>query len=204
MINHHVHVMLVNMNLSMQEILTDKQLKTIPYDLGTLALDNPFWQFSLQQWNNNALQEILLELQDEQGFRINILLFSIWLAFERKTLHSYLTNIIESTEQWHTQVVHPLRQVRKSLPKILPKPSLKAQIQENELQAEQIEQAILYRCSLSIPKIESSHLDSLQILTKNLNVSELSKSDLLLLIQACLPAQPLHRIEQCIEAVSLL
>jgi len=202
MINHHVHVMLINMNLSMQQTLTDKQLEALPYELGILELDNPFWQFSLQQWNNDALQKNLLKLQNEQGFRINILLFSIWLAFEKKNIHAHLATIIRSTEQWHTQVVHPLRQVRKNLPQILPKPSLKAQIQQSELQAEQIEQAILYRCSLSIPKIESTHLNSLQILAKNLFVSALSKSDLLLIIQACLPVHPLHHIEQCIEEIS--
>ena len=194
--------MLINMNLSMQQTLTDKQLEALPYELGILELDNPFWQFSLQQWNNDALQKNLLKLQNEQGFRINILLFSIWLAFEKKNIHAHLATIIRSTEQWHTQVVHPLRQVRKNLPQILPKPSLKAQIQQSELQAEQIEQAILYRCSLSIPKIESTHLNSLQILAKNLFVSALSKSDLLLIIQACLPVHPLHHIEQCIEEIS--
>jgi hypothetical protein len=46
-------------------------------DLSSLQLDNPFWQFSLQQWKNSKLQQQLLSLQDEKAYRINLLLLDI-------------------------------------------------------------------------------------------------------------------------------
>ena len=123
-------------------------------DLDHLALDNPFWQFSLLQWKNDNLQQQLLNLQDNGNFRINLLLLAMWLSFEHKDIRSHYQELIAKSSQWHKQIVAPIRNARKALPRQLSNQSqaFKNQLQTCELQAEQIEHALLYQTSLGIPK----------------------------------------------------
>ena len=183
-----------------QDSLNQQALSTL--ELNSLELDNVFWQFSLKQWRNTKLQQTLLRCQDEQNLRINVLLLCIWLGLEKKPVHEHLDHILKVSEPWHSQVVRPLRQVRKSLPSqsSLAATQLKKQIQGSELQAEQIEQAILYRSCSSLPHYEHTDLNTLDILTRNLSASQLSNSDLLLLIQIILPTHPKSYILQSISA----
>ena len=161
--------------------------------LNSLTLDNPFWQFSLKQWKNESLQKALLSLQDQHNFKINRLLFAMWLGVENKLLEPHLETLEQETSDWQTQVVEPLRSIRK----ILAKHHLKDCVQEAELQAEQIEQALLFKLSEQIP--ETVHLNTLYILTHNLFASRLPESHLLLCIQACLPAYSQAHILSCIS-----
>ncbi len=172
-------------------------------DLSLLTLDNPFWQFSLQQWKNTKLQQQLLKLQNQQNFRINLLLLAMWLSFEKKDMRPHLDNLISQSREWHEQVVAPIRQARQSLPTQLPEHSLalKSQLQACELHAEQIEQALLYEACEKIPKSNSPELDSLDWLILNLTASDLDKSDLSLLIQNCLPMHPIPRITDRLNAL---
>jgi uncharacterized protein (TIGR02444 family) len=167
-------------------------LKQLPF--AELRLDNPFWQFSLKLWQHKDIQTRLLQLQDNDNVKINSLLFAMWLGLEKKSLGT-LNNDYAS---WHALIVEPLRCIRKHLPANLPNPEFKAQIQSCELQAEQIDQALLFYCSHQTP-VEKK-LNTLEVLTQNLLASKLSKSDLLLFIQACLPAHPIKRITQCIAS----
>lgn len=171
-------------------------------DLSELQLDNPFWQFSLALWRNKALQEHLLALQNNQDYRVNLLLLAIWLSFEDKDLRPHLNEFIAKTEHWHETVVAPIRLVRQTLPKNLPSQNLtlKSQLQNCELQAEQIEQALLYHASLDLPATRQTTYDSLDWLIVNLSASELSESDLLLLLQNCLPTYPTLRITERMQA----
>ena len=172
-------------------------------NLSQLQLDNPFWQFSLQQWNNKVLQEQLLALQNEQDYRINLLLLAIWLSFEHKDIRPHLAELIKQSSEWHEQIVAPIRQVRQAIPSELPKQSqsLKAQLQACELQAEQIEQALLYQACDAIPLERVEKRDSLDWLILNLRASDLPKSDLSLLIQNCLPMYPAQRIIERLQAI---
>ncbi|MFT6031409.1 MAG: hypothetical protein ACI8O8_003161 [Oleiphilaceae bacterium] len=172
-------------------------------DLSSLQLDNPFWQFSLQQWKNSKLQQQLLSLQDEKAYRINLLLLGMWLSFEHKDIRPHQDNLIAQTSEWHENIVLPLRQVRQALPSELPQQSrsLKTQLQTSELHAEQIEQALLFKACAKIPDSKTIKLDSLDWLVLNLSASHLEKSDLFLLIQNCLPMHPTHRINERLNAI---
>lgn len=167
-----------------------------------LELDNPFWQFSLEQWKNPALQNQLLHLQNTQGIRINLILLSMWMGFEHRDIRTCLTAVLDDTRAWHEQVVKPLRETRKALP--VSAAALKKHIQTCELQAEQIEQAQLYASSqpFMLEQKSDTHgtgYDSLDWLIINLSASELAESDLFLLIQNCLPSYPVHRIQERIK-----
>lgn len=172
-------------------------------DLSLLLLDNPFWQFSLQQWKNGQLQQQLLALQNNQDYRINLLLLAMWLSFEHKDIRPHLDELITKSSEWHEKIVTPIRQVRQAIPTELPAQSrgLKSQLQACELQAEQIEQALLYQACEHIPQNTSTKLDSLHWLIHNLSASDLNKSDLSLLLQNCLPMHPVHRITERLNAI---
>ena len=193
-----------------------------------LPLDNDFWQFSLLLWKNKTAQEILLKLQDRDHLRVNLLLFSMWLGIEQKDIHQYILNALETTESWHQKIVTPLRLIRKSLPVELSTATLKPQVQTSELLAEQIEQALLFKSALNnqafaITKSPhdssnktlsilinnllrcSSHAQSILELNKtenrqNTKKSTLCQTDLLLLVQACLPMHSKAQITACLES----
>ncbi len=150
-------------------------------EIDALVLDNPFWHFSLSIWKNKALQSSLLSLQDEQSFRINLILFSMWLGLENKLIAAHLESIEKETQSWHEQVVAPLRRIRKTLPKH----PLKSDVQQSELHAEQIEQAILFKISARFEKNTANTV--IDTLIANLFASRLPETHLLLCIQACLP-----------------
>lgn len=179
----------------------------LPIQVDLLELDNPFWQFSLEQWKNPALQKQLLNLQDTQGIRINLLLLAMWMSFAQRDIRPCLTAITEATRAWHEQVVTPLRTTRKCLPASAG--ALKKHVQTCELQAEQIEQALLFTSSqafssgqISTPQYHT--YDSLDWLILNLYASGLAESDLSLLIQTCLPGYPVHRIDERITQHRLM
>ncbi len=139
----------------------NKTAITLPKEL---LLETPFWAFSLSIWKHTDAQTSLLSLQDEYGLKVNRLLFCCWLGFERREL---LVNVLESEPtlaQWSDHTVEPLRTIRKQLKSIAPlHPQLKATVQSAELQAEQIEQAILFQKSnnLSQPTTQRNTLDTL-------------------------------------------
>ncbi|WP_231881205.1 DUF2390 domain-containing protein, partial [Oleiphilus sp. HI0123] len=150
-------------------------------EMNALSLENEFWLCSLKLWKNKTLQDTLLDLQDAQGFRVNLSLFAMWAGLMKKNITPLLPNINEELDSWHEQVVAPLRQVRKSLPK----GALRKDVQQNELQAEQVEHALLFKLSQTIPFEQNG--DTIDILIGNLLASRLPKSHLLLCIRTCLP-----------------
>lgn len=134
---------------------------TLPKEL---PLETSFWNFSLSVWKHPEAQSSLLFLQDEYGLKVNRLLFCCWLGFERREL---LVEMLESDPllaQWSNQTVAPLRTIRKQLKEIAPlHPQLKITVQNAELQAEQIEQALLFHKAdeLSRPTTLNNTLNTL-------------------------------------------
>ena len=156
--------------------------------LENLELENAFWRFSIKLWEDGRLRSLMLRLQDEQGLRVNLLLFAVWLSTEDKMLAGHFEDVKIYTKEWHEAVVAPLRRVRKCLPDSERTASLKSQIQQCELYSEQLEQALLFTFSGKIPKM--SYLDSplAQKLTHNLLASQIPQSELLLLVDTCVIA----------------
>ncbi len=111
-----------------------------------LTLETPFWSFSLSIWKKPQAQTALLCLQDNHDLMVNRLLFCSWLAFEGREL--IINSITKDTQlnMWQQQTVAPLRSLRKQLKIVaLHHPQLKTTVQSAELQAEQIEQALLFK-----------------------------------------------------------
>jgi uncharacterized protein (TIGR02444 family) len=119
-----------------------------PGDLqaGNHQYQNDFWRFSLALYGQRDVAKECLGLQDKFGVNINLLLFCAWLgrrgiALNRDDLEG-ASRVISS---WHDHVVRPLRGVRRQM-KLHHEdvPALRAQVQRVEIEAEQVEQAMLF------------------------------------------------------------
>ena len=174
-----------------------------------LPLETPFWAFSLAQWKNQAAQTALLSLQNDMGLIVNRLLFCSWLGFERRELLTAELFKDALLSQWHDQSVAQLRALRVALKTSAShQAKLIATVQSAELQAEQIEQALLFQKVDKLSK-KTTQRNTLATLSFNLlgytqgALSESKKevketvlhSLLITLIQATIPNHDRSHIE---------
>jgi len=105
-----------------------------------------FWDFSLAVYKRAEVSELCLQLQDDYGADINMLLFACWLGKSgRGTVStSAWRAMILRTTKWRDKVIRPLRSVRHILKDEQLAPfSMKDNILKCEFDAEHIEQLIL-------------------------------------------------------------
>jgi len=107
---------------------------------------NDFWQFSLAVYGQPGVAGECLGLQDKFGLNVNLLLFCAWLGHRGIVLtRENLEAASHSIASWHDHVVSPLRDVRRQMKSYHEDVSaLRAQVQRVEIEAEQIEQAMLF------------------------------------------------------------
>jgi uncharacterized protein (TIGR02444 family) len=112
---------------------------------------SPLWQFSLGFYAKAGVAKACLRLQDEFGADVNVLLALLWLASRRRTVTaSQFAALHASSRRWHSEVVVPLRNVRRLLKKedridgIAADAMLYPHLKEVELHAEYLEQEALH------------------------------------------------------------
>jgi uncharacterized protein (TIGR02444 family) len=120
-----------------------------PSDIGNDALqyDNDFWRFSITVYDRPGVAEECLALQQAIGVDVNVLLFCSWAGARGIALNrDDIEEIMGYVGAWQDQVVGPLRNIRQTMksPKV---ESFRTRIKAIELEAEQIEQAILFAYS---------------------------------------------------------
>ena len=112
-------------------------------------LPHPFWNFSLELYAGEGVAEACLDLQDRRGCDVNVLLFCCWLgASGRPTLTAErLRAILTASEAWQSEIVKPLREMRRRLkdkpwPGALPETvdAVRRRVADAELAAEHAEQ----------------------------------------------------------------
>lgn len=116
-----------------------------------------FWAYSLRIYGAPGASEACLALQDLVGADVNILLFVLWRADAGVALAQEEVQQLEGfVRSWRTEVVHPLRSVRRWL-KTLHGPvppaatqELRAKIQDLELEGEQLQQFAMARHAAQI------------------------------------------------------
>lgn len=81
------------------------------------AAPHPFWQFSLRTYWKPGVEQACLSLQDRDGADVNILLLCCWAAASgRGALGTRtLRAAMSSAKRWQTEVIEPLRAVRRNL-----------------------------------------------------------------------------------------
>lgn len=119
--------------------------------------ENPFWDFSLRLYAKSAIPPACLHLQARHNVDVNIVLYCAWLggtcgisADARE-----IASVIAHVSPWHDAVVRALRAVRTDLksnthaaPNDLAA-ALRTDIKRSELDAERIEQQMLFDSALS-------------------------------------------------------
>ena len=125
-----------------------------------LQCDNPFWKFSLGVYAAPGVAAECLALQRELDVDVNMLLFCAWLgACRMATLSAEQLEMFEDiVRPWHEDVVKPLRRARDAIKGSAESveegvAALRGRVLSVELDAERIEQALLYQAALeSLPE----------------------------------------------------
>jgi len=105
---------------------------------------NPFWDFSLKHYAKAAVQQQCLQLQEEAGANVNVVLFALWLAAEKRLFDHDLVLHHAELLHWHDQVIVPMRQARCGVRQSGLSENLYETVKKSELDAERVEQDILY------------------------------------------------------------
>jgi uncharacterized protein (TIGR02444 family) len=112
------------------------------------AHDNEFWQFSLALYAQPNVREQCLALQEECGIDVNVLLFCGWLGWSKRVRLEAddLQRIEGVVADWHRCAVKPLRSVRQYLKGLDAGGAggLRERVKADELEAERVEQALLF------------------------------------------------------------
>ncbi len=114
--------------------------------------DNPFWDFSLDFYSRDGVAPLLLKFQEDWQADVNLLLYCCWagVAGAPRFTESEMVAVCQVVECWQSEVVMPLRTIRKSLKKDTrggPGPwagEVRDSVQQAELTAEQLQQLMLY------------------------------------------------------------
>jgi uncharacterized protein (TIGR02444 family) len=111
-----------------------------------LQYDNDFWRFSLAVYEPGAVENECLALQETLGIDVNILLFCAWLGTRNIVLsREIIEAACRTSAHWHNNIVRPLRSVRRQMKMYDDKvANLRTRVKDIELEAEQVEQAMLF------------------------------------------------------------
>lgn len=124
----------------------------------TPELETPFWAFSLAVYAGDGVAEECLALQERLDLDVNLLLFAAYMgAVEGLRLSQRdAESASAAVAEWHAEAVRSLRAARRALkapsqdagnPLHAANASLRLQVKRAELEAEKIEQAMLWHWS---------------------------------------------------------
>jgi uncharacterized protein (TIGR02444 family) len=121
---------------------------------------NPFWDYSCLVYGREGVAQACLALQDAHGIDVNILLFCCWLGDQGYGPLSAkaMTALSAGAGPWHEDIVKGLRRVRQDLKggyEPMPEPdvlTLRKDVLTAELDAERLEQDLLFGYAGSLPK----------------------------------------------------
>jgi len=144
--------------------------RSLAEDTDSLQYDNEFWRFSLAIYGQAEVAEECLALQKALGIDVNLLLFCAWLGTRAVTFNAKdIADAATAVGAWHDNVVRPLRGVRQWIKTLNREEfgSLRERVKKIELDAEQIEQAILFAYSARFQGLASA--DRSEAIARNVN-----------------------------------
>lgn len=140
--------------------------------------DNPFWDYSLVHYGRPEVARVCLELQDDIGANVNLVLFCCWLgSFGHVLTVQDLDEAEAVIRDWNEQVVEPLRGVRRFVQSVFAgfaDQEWPQEVKQLELKAERVVQNRLCnwwrtKCGSSMDSADSGELGVRQQL-QNLNL----------------------------------
>jgi uncharacterized protein (TIGR02444 family) len=112
---------------------------------------SPFWRFSLQFYRLPQVADACIQLQEAAGVDVNLLLFLLWHARQRRALSAAEVAALDAQiAPWRSLTVIPLRHVRRGLkapPALVAAPaaeSFRNRIKAVELEAERLQQEAMF------------------------------------------------------------
>jgi uncharacterized protein (TIGR02444 family) len=123
----------------------------------TDAQGSPFWRFSLRFYRQPGVADACIALQDGYGIDVNILLFLLWLAGERRQIGvAEARSLCVTAAPWRDEVVAPLRTLRRRLKDgvaLIERNAaelFRTRIKAVELEAERLQQEALFALAASL------------------------------------------------------
>lgn len=147
----------------------------MPGDPGPAGSDQRLWRFSLDRYRRAGVPPLCLALQEATGADVNLLLCALWLGSEGRPLSGAQARALrDAVAPWHDAVVRPLRSVRRRLKgwqicPDLPRERLRAEIQRQEIEAERLEQDLLFAACEGFDTAPSD-ADRATLMAQNLDV----------------------------------
>ena len=79
--------------------------------------DNPFWDFSIEFYGRDGVEERLLLLQEKLNVDVNLMLYCYWAGYigARFLTESDVNNVLELIKAWQKNIIQPLRVLRSKL-----------------------------------------------------------------------------------------
>jgi len=119
---------------------------------------NPFWTFSLGYYRGAGVSEACLELQDNCGVDVNLVLFLLWLASQKRRLApDPVKRLADKVRPWQTDVIGPIRTLRRRLKGYAPlldrgaAELFRTRIKAIELESERLQQEAMYALAAGLP-----------------------------------------------------
>jgi uncharacterized protein (TIGR02444 family) len=119
-----------------------------------------FWEFSVQLYSSPEVSAACLDLQNQHGIDVNLLLLCCWCGARGAELsETSLSQSIAYSRKWAEQVIKPLRQTRVWMKSNIPSDQhqklgfleVRKEIKTVELSAEKHQQSVLEKIVLSQP-----------------------------------------------------
>ncbi|GJL97797.1 MAG: hypothetical protein DHS20C06_16140 [Hyphobacterium sp.] len=107
-------------------------------------MSHAFWDWSLEKYDGSDVKSACLDLQDTFGLNVNILLWCCWLAQENRDASALIEQAVHTIEPWSSNFTCAIREIRQQASEDPHAASLYKSLLACELDAEQIEQSMLF------------------------------------------------------------
>jgi len=136
-------------------------------DTASASQTSPFWTFSLGYYRGAGVSEACLELQDNCGVDVNVVLFLLWMASQkRQVAAAEVKRLADKVRPWQVDVIGPIRALRRRLKTdapLLDKGSaelFRTKIKAIELESERLQQAAMYALAGGVTSQAASSVEA--------------------------------------------